>query len=409
MTLVAVGRRRAILAMVSAAFFVDMLVYGIVVPVLPHVAISAGLDYSGVGSVFGCYGAAYLVMTPVVGWLTDRHGVRAVFVAGGILLMLATLVFAQARFPALLVSARLLQGLGAAATWVAGYATLGRVFAQPERGRAVGTASIGTAFGVFSGPMLGGALVEVGGLDAPFLLSAGLVAMVTVMLAAILPPSTLLLPPTIGNRKYGWSGNRRLGGIAAPWLMAASSAGLGLGAVEATLPLDLVRQLHLSATTIGLLFAVLAASFTAASLGGGWLSDRWRRGPVLAMGWGIVAITLMLIGFRGSVLGQASTLALLGFGLGAMVATIMPALCDALQTAGVDRVGSAAAAYNFSFAAGLMTGAPLTGWLSNVLSFPDAAVLVGLATLVWGVLALLVHALRSRWIGSAQEAPCTPI
>ncbi|KAA1249473.1 MFS transporter [Mycobacterium simiae] len=392
-------RERILLGVVGFIFFVDMLVYGIVVPVLPSLAKPAGLQFMGVGAVFACYGLAYFVFTPVAGRLVDWRGSRMVLLSGAVVLALATLVFGYASSPVELATSRVLQGAGAAATWVAGYAALVEVFPREQRGRAVGTASIGTALGVLVGPTAGGLLLEAGGPRAPFVLAAGLAAAAVLVLTVALPRSAR--PVRSGLADSAGSGSHMLPGLAVPWLMAGLAAGLALGAVEATLPIDLAARLDVSGITVGLLFALTTAAFIATSQGAGRLSDGGRRGPVLAAGWVTISLAMAVIGLPSAVALQAVTLTFLGAGLGAMIATIMPALADVMDVSDAQRPGTAAAAYNLSFSAGSMAGAPLAGWLADLQSFQAATLLIALVTAACGALAALARAALARHIISA--------
>lgn len=376
-------RARVLLGIVGFAFFVDMLVYGMVVPALPSLAKPAGLEFFEVAAVFACYGLAYFALTPIVGWLVDRRGSRAVFLSGAVTLALATLFFGYATTPMGLVFSRTLQGAGAAANWVAGYAVLVQAFTREQRGRAVATASIGTALGVLLGPTLGGCLLEISGPHAPFWVAASLAAAAVPALAVALPRSTPQPRPRTGARV--------LQGRAVPWLLASLAAGLALGGVEATLPVDLAGRLHVSALTIGLLFALTAVAFIAASQIAGRVSDNRQRRKLLATGWVILGLALAGIGQQSAVLLHAVTLACLGTGMGMMIATIMPALIDVLEAGDAQHPGTAAAAYNLSYSAGCLAGAPLTGWVADLHSFRAATTFTALVTLGCGVLAALAQ------------------
>jgi DHA1 family solute carrier family 18 vesicular amine transporter 1/2 len=393
-------RRRVLLGVVSFMFFVDMLLYGMVVPVLPGLAKPAGLEFLGLGALFACYGVAYLVLIPVFGWLVDRRGSRTVFLGGAVLLTVATLVFGYASNPMWLLTSRVLQGAGAAATWLAGYSTLVELFPSEQRGRAVATANIGTALGLLAGPTAGGLLFEFRGPHAPFLFAAGLAA-AALLAVALAPPRLTRQLLSTADSDGAPTGLRALQGRAVPWLIAGLAAGLALGAVEATLPLEIGTRLHASSFTIGLLFALTTAAFITTSQAAGRVSDGRRRGPILAAGWAVLGVALAVMGLPTAVELQAVALTLLGAGLGIMIATIMPALADVMESAGARRPGTAAAAYNMSFSVGSMSGAPLAGWICDLVSFRAATVLVSLVTLGCGGLAALAHA---AFAGRARKA-----
>ncbi|TMF41799.1 MAG: MFS transporter, partial [Chloroflexi bacterium] len=70
------GSPRAILLVVTLAIFTDMLVYGLVVPILPRYATTLGASQAAIGLLFGSYAVALLVATPFWGILSDRVGRR---------------------------------------------------------------------------------------------------------------------------------------------------------------------------------------------------------------------------------------------------------------------------------------------------------------------------------------------
>ena len=157
------GKPAAALFVVSLAVFVDLLVYGMMVPVLPGYASGLGASQSTLGLLLGAFGVAVVAATPLFGVLSDRYGSKWPMVGGLVGLAASTLLFAYAPGLGWLFVARTLQGASSAASWVAGLALLARVYPAAERGRAMGTAMAGTVLGTLLGPPLGGFLHDVGG------------------------------------------------------------------------------------------------------------------------------------------------------------------------------------------------------------------------------------------------------
>ena len=62
------------LIVVTLAIFTDMLVYGLVVPILPGYASSLGVSQTAIGLLFACYAIALFIATPVFGILSDKIG-----------------------------------------------------------------------------------------------------------------------------------------------------------------------------------------------------------------------------------------------------------------------------------------------------------------------------------------------
>lgn len=391
------SRQGLLLALVTLVFFLDALTYGIVLPVLPSLGAGADLGSAGIGLVFACHGVAYLVVGPLSGWLSDRGHARGAFLAGTVSLLLATLGFGYDEGAASLFVSRFLQGAGAAAVWVAGCATLAATFPARARGHAIGVASSGTGLGALVGPLAGGALLDTGGPRAPFLVTAGLAGTTMVALAVFLPrvsERSLVVTPAQSKMVL-----RRAGA----WLLAGVAVGIGFGAIGAALPVDLVRRLGLSGSTVGLLFAATSLVFVVSTQSFARVADRAHRSTIVAVGWLIVVVALAVLGLPATPGGVLSVTAVLGIGLGMMSAPMLPALSDALETGDDARPGRAVVAYNLSVGAGIALGAALVGVLGGVLPFARVMPLVALALLVCGAGAR-VFQMRVRRSGDEVHA-----
>ena len=151
---------------------VDLIGFGIVVPVLPFLAKQLGAGATALGVLVAAYSAAQFAMAPLWGRLSDRIGRRRVMlitVAGTALSLLA---LGLSRSLVAMLAARLLGGafagnLGVAAAYIADVTT------EQERTRWMGL--LGASFGVgfVLGPAIGGALAPFG-YSVPMLAAAGL-------------------------------------------------------------------------------------------------------------------------------------------------------------------------------------------------------------------------------------------
>lgn len=93
--------------------------------------------------------------------LGDRVGQRAVFVGGIAAFTAASLACGTARSLELLVLARALQGLGAAAIMSANSALVRHIYPQATLGRGLGINALVVAFGLAAGPVLASAILAV--------------------------------------------------------------------------------------------------------------------------------------------------------------------------------------------------------------------------------------------------------
>ncbi|CZR53304.1 related to vesicular amine transporter [Phialocephala subalpina] len=172
-----------ILSTICIAVFTDIFLYGIIVPVIPFAIESrAGVKPSSVQSyvsvLLAVYGAALLVLSPVVGWYSDRSQSRRFPLLIGLLALAgATVMLCLARTVALLIVGRLLQGASAAIVWVVGMALLVDTVGEKEIGETLGWVSISMSVGILLAPLLGGVVYNKAGYYAVYFMAFGLIGL----------------------------------------------------------------------------------------------------------------------------------------------------------------------------------------------------------------------------------------
>ena len=102
--------------------------------------------------------AAFMVFG---GKLGDLLGLRRVFLAGAVIFMGATVMAGIAQDMAWMLSARVVQGIGAACMMPTSVAIVSAVAPEDRRGMALGVLAGGSAFFAALGPVLGGVLTSV--------------------------------------------------------------------------------------------------------------------------------------------------------------------------------------------------------------------------------------------------------
>ncbi len=181
------GHARA-LATVWFTLFLDLVSFGIVIPVLPFYATHFGAAAWMVTLLSTGYSAAQFVMAPVLGRLSDRHGRRPVMlisIAGSVAAML-TLGFAQALWMVFL--ARIISGVCNANVSTAHAYVADRV-PPSQRARYMGMMGTAVGLGFIFGPSIGGLLSRPDHPELPFLVGAGLSALNWLMAYFWLPES----------------------------------------------------------------------------------------------------------------------------------------------------------------------------------------------------------------------------
>jgi multidrug resistance protein len=163
-------RRRALLT-VALTTLLDLIGFGMILPLLPFYAQTFHASPLQIGILFSSYSLAQLVFAPLLGRVSDRVGRRPmllVSIAGN---AAAYLLFAAAGSFAVLLLARTLSGIAASNYGIA-QAYVADVTPPAGRSRAMGM--IGAAFGLgfIIGPALGGLFAHFGERTVPLAAAA---------------------------------------------------------------------------------------------------------------------------------------------------------------------------------------------------------------------------------------------
>jgi EmrB/QacA subfamily drug resistance transporter len=156
---------------------------------LPAVRQGVGLTDSGMAWVVNAYGLAFGALLLLGGRVADTLGRRRVLLAGLALSVAASLAAALTTTPGTLLTARALQGVGAAAVAPASLALLLQVFPPgPGRGKALGVWGAVSGAGGAAGVVIGGLLTETWGWPSVFHISA-LGALLALLATIVLVPA----------------------------------------------------------------------------------------------------------------------------------------------------------------------------------------------------------------------------
>lgn len=143
------------------------------------------------GLLLAVYDGAEVLLKPLFGTIADRIGARPVLLAGLVGFAVASATYVVADSPGWLWAARLGQGAAASAFSPAASALVARLNPGSKHGRAFGSYGFYKSIGYTLGPLLGGALVWLGGFRLLFVVLTvlGLAVAVWAMLAVpAVPP-----------------------------------------------------------------------------------------------------------------------------------------------------------------------------------------------------------------------------
>lgn len=166
--------------------FLDLLGYGIVIPLLPEFARSFGASAALVGLLIAGYSLAQFIGSPILGGLSDRIGRRPVLLATITINAASFVLFALTQSLILLFAARLVSGFAAGNLAVA-QAYLSDVTPPERRAKAFGMIGAATGLGFVFGPPIGGFITQHYGVSAVGWFVAGLCLLNLALAAARLP------------------------------------------------------------------------------------------------------------------------------------------------------------------------------------------------------------------------------
>ncbi|MBI1977735.1 MAG: MFS transporter [Candidatus Omnitrophica bacterium] len=151
--------QRAALGTVFLAVLIDLMGFGIILPLLPFYASVFGATPVQVGLLYSIYPFAQLIFSPIWGGLSDRVGRRPIMLLSTLGASVAYLIFGLAHTLALLFISRFIAGvmggnISTAQAYVADVTT--------HEDRAKGMGLIGAAFGIgfVIGPAIGALLIH---------------------------------------------------------------------------------------------------------------------------------------------------------------------------------------------------------------------------------------------------------
>lgn len=385
------GRRASLTVFVT--ILLDLIGFGMLLPLLPFYADELHASPAQVGLLFSSYSLTQLLFSPLLGRLSDRVGRRPVMLVSIFGSAAAHLTFAFAGSFALLVVARALAGV-AAANYSIAQAYMADVSSAEGRSKAMGL--VGAAFGIgfVLGPALGSvlSLTPYGPRAVP--LTAAALSGINFLFALLWLPESLSREvrersqsrPWIDPAGFGrlWR-NPPLRGLMVLFFLVMFC----FSVFEATLALYCLRRLHFDEHRTSLLFVFVGVVLVVVQ-GGllGRLIRRFGERRLILGGIALMALGLAALPLHPSLGLLLASLLLLAVGSGVHNPSTLGLLS---QITDPDSQGSTIG-LSRSFGALARTLGPVTGtWIFGAAGpawpFWTAGALMLVALLVaWGVL-----------------------
>ncbi|ROS28308.1 EmrB/QacA subfamily drug resistance transporter [Rathayibacter sp. PhB127] len=190
-------RQRAIAFLVAGCFFMENLDATIVTTAAPAIGADLGVDSAAVAITVTAFLLTVAVLIPASGWLSERFGVRRVFTTAIAVFTLASLLCALSPTLPLLVTARVLQGVGGALMVPVGRLAVLRVTPREGIIRAIAILVWPGLVAPILAPFVGGLLTTYASWHWIFLINLPLGVVAFVIARRIIPAGVEAAPPPL--------------------------------------------------------------------------------------------------------------------------------------------------------------------------------------------------------------------
>jgi multidrug resistance protein len=314
------------LILVAMAGTITVLGLSFIIPLFPIYVSQKGASNFELGLIVSGFTISQFLVQPFFGGLSDRWG-RKPFMVGGLAcygLVALLYIFSEDLYQIFLV--RLLHGVGAGMIWPALAAYVVDHSPIERRGESMGLLSAVESIGFAVGPLLGGILFSLGGMNLPFL-SCSILALLAMALIWVFIPG--LSEPKIEQRRwwerYGFSS------IHSPDIRLLCVIGFAeafvWGMIITLLPV-MASDLGVPPSKIGWLFSAYFVVYIFLQRPVGKWSDRQGRKKPILVGMSIYTGAVLLLSQSNSLVYLMAVLAIAGAGLGIYSPSVRVAIAD---------------------------------------------------------------------------------
>lgn len=353
-------------ASVLIGVFLDNLLFNVLIPVLPFYAETLHLTHRELGWLISSYTLALLCTVFISGVLTDKFGPSKNFLLGSALLVQAVFLLKISDSYPLMITARVLQGISAGFTWVAGFSYVAKNSAPEKAARNLIILQSGMGVAEFVGPVIGGFLYEKGGASLLFN-SLLLISAFNLLLRLAIWEDTPHSAEQSARIDLSPLADPRIRRLAIIYLCG----GFLLSVSDPMLPVFLKHQYALSEGRVSLAFFAITATYYTFALP----ITALTRNPVMiyiGISMSAVALALIFIPYQ-SVFFTFGALGLFGFGTGLFILPVVARIADAMSEANSDAYGVAFSSSQWSYTLGMFIGPIMSTQLAEYLPYSQVA------------------------------------
>jgi DHA1 family tetracycline resistance protein-like MFS transporter len=360
--------KRVSLGLIFLVVFIDLVGFGIVIPILPYYAKEFGANARDLGWLLAIFSLMQFLFAPLWGRLSDRIGRKPVLLFSLFVTSISMGILGLAHSLLWLFIGRTLAGAGSANISTA-YAYISDI-TTPEN-RAKGMGIIGAAFGLgfIFGPAIGGILSPYG-YGLPMFVGAGMAALNLIFATFFLAEPPLSPKARAGNRikrfdfeniRITLSDPRTRLAIVTFFLVT-----FALTQMETTFAIFMFATFGLTARSAGVLLAI--SGLIMAALQGGLIGRLAKKfGEMKLILSGLLIAAVGLLGFAGSYTLTSIVIALVILSVGHGM--LNPSL-SSLASLGADpsRRGTTMGVYQSSGSLARVLGPVTAGWAYDLIN-----------------------------------------
>ena len=311
------------LLVIFLTVFIDLIGFGICLPLLPKYAERYGAQGWQIGAAMGVYSLMQLVFAPWWGQLSDRIGRRPVLLVSNFGSIIAYGLFGlSASYIGdtgfwILVGSRIFAGICGANLSVAS-AYIADVTTPEKRSKGMGLIGMGFGLGFILGPVIGSQAFKHFGLAGPGAVAAGICALNFLLGCFILPETRKKdAAPAIRRPRFAQIrhvlGMKEVGFLIGIYFLGT----FAFTAFESTLPLLLDTKLHYDEEHVGYVFAFCGIMAAMVQGGGiGRLVKSFGERRLIGASLLVVAVSLVLMPLANSLPTMLAALAVFAIGSG---------------------------------------------------------------------------------------------
>tara|TARA_B110000438_G_scaffold252845_2_gene258101 strand:+ start:82 stop:1215 length:1134 start_codon:yes stop_codon:yes gene_type:complete len=314
----------------------DMVGFGILLPVLPLYAEDFGASPATAAALVAVFSAAQMVAAPLWGRLSDRIGRRTVLVAALVGSCLGSLVTGLAGALWVLFVGRIVDGFSGS-SYAVGQAAVADLAEPEDRPRLLGLLAAAFGVGFVAGPLIG-SIAALGSRELPFFVAAALAGANALVALVRLPggrptASNSLSPAPTANRIALWGS---AGLVVRRLALLSLVSMIGFAGFEATFALLVDRRFEAvgDPTVYGLFAAIGVLMVLVQTRVVGPANARLGSRPALRAALASVASGMVVLSFGGGWAGLAVALVLLVLGQGVFGPTLSNATVETVDTCG---------------------------------------------------------------------------